>query len=276
MRQTLTPQFIFGPCSLESYEQLESVLKFAKDSLSTPLFIRAGLYKMRTSPQSFQGLRSEGVKIIKELKKVYQFTFVTEVSSEAQIEECAEITDIFQVGTRSMYNYELLKTLSTLDRPVLLKRGLSATVKEWLESLNYLISSQLNEEDIILCERGIRTFSQETRNTLDLASVILLKHQGLKSPIFVDPSHAMGKRELVYRAALSAIAAGADGLLIESHPHPQMSLSDADQAIDFETLKRIIDQSLRLSQLLNTSIFENNPLDSSQQSSADHQQLFTY
>lgn len=230
---------IAGPCSLESKEQVHQLLSNDKQIN----FLRAGLFKMRTKADSFQGLGLDGVKIIKELKEEFNFEFTTEVTDPRQIEQINEVVDMFQVGSRNMYNYELLRELNNYGKPVLFKRAFSATVKEWLDACGYM--PDLGEEKIILCERGIRTFEQSTRNTLDISSVVYLK-QNTNFKVIVDPSHAAGVAKMVAPLSHIAMAAGADGLLIETHPNPEQALSDKDQQIKPEELAQIRAQLVEL------------------------------
>ncbi len=224
---------IAGPCALESEDQMRYILN---ETGNTNVF-RAGIFKMRTNPNSFQGLGVKGQQIIKDLKKEFDFEFVTEITDPRQIEMLDEVVDMYQIGSRNMYNYDLLKELNSLNKPVLLKRAFSATVNEWLNAAEYM--PQLGEEKIILCERGIRTFETSTRNTLDLNSVIYLK-QTTNFKVLVDPSHASGIKSMIEPLSLAAIACGADGLLVETHPNPSEALSDKEQQInctDFRELK---------------------------------------
>lgn len=215
---------IAGPCALESSEQMESFLSSATD-LSV---LRAGIYKMRTNSSSFQGLGAKGIEIMLEAKKHHAIDFVTEITDPRQIEELDPVVDMYQVGSRNMYNYDLLKELNKTGKPVLLKRAFSATVQEWLNACGYM--PDLGEKKIILCERGIRTFETTTRNTLDINSVVYLKqNHGFK--VLVDPSHASGIKSMVAPLSRVAIASGADGILVESHPTPESALSDKDQQI---------------------------------------------
>ena len=230
-----SPEFlvISGPCAIESHSQLQSVL----NSEVTPSLIRGGIYKMRTKKSSFQGLGSEGIEIIKNLKKTRPFKFITEITDPRQVDSLLPVIDCFQVGARNMYNYELLKELSKLKKPVLLKRGFSATINEWLGATDYL--SDLGEENIYLCERGIRTFETKLRNTLDLGAVMYLK-KNHHFKVFVDPSHAMGDSNYVVQASLAALASGADGILVEVHPQPNQALSDPEQALDLKMYQELV------------------------------------
>lgn len=215
---------ITGPCALESKEQITNLLNDTK-SLDN---LRAGIFKMRTRPDAFQGLGRDGLEIIQELKKERDFSFVAEITDPRQIELMEPVVDVYQVGSRNMYNYDLLKELNKLGKPVIFKRAFSATVDEWINACGYM--SDLGEDKIILCERGIRTFETTTRNTLDINSVIYLK-QNYNFKVIVDPSHAAGIRSMVAPLSHVAMAAGADGILIECHPTPALALSDKDQQI---------------------------------------------
>lgn len=223
---------IAGPCALESYEQVEEVLK-STDELNV---LRSGIYKMRTNPNTFQGLGLDGVDIIAKIKKQRPFDFITEVTDPRQIADLVDVVDIFQVGSRNMYNYDLLRELNAAKKPVLFKRAFSATVKEWLNACDYM--PDLGEEKILLCERGIRTFETSTRNTLDINTVVYLK-QNTNFKVIVDPSHASGIASMVRKLSHVGMAAGADGLLIECHPNPSVALSDKDQQITPAELNQI-------------------------------------
>lgn len=223
--------FIAGPCALESREQILSFLKSAPNTI-----VRAGVFKMRTSPDTFQGLGIEGIELIKELKSIHDFKFVTEITDPRQVDTLLPICDMFQVGSRNMYNYELLRELNSLDRPVILKRAFSATVKEWIGAAGYM--PDLGTEKIYLCERGIRTFESTTRNTLDINTVVYLK-QNTDFKVIVDPSHASGIASMIRPLCHVAVTSGADGILVESHPNPCEALSDKDQAIDLTELNLI-------------------------------------
>jgi len=217
---------IAGPCAVESREQLE--LAAASVKASGAHLLRGGAHKPRTSPRTFQGLGSEGVDLLAEAGRRHGLPIVSEVMDSAQLAQMAERVDLLQVGARNMQNFSLLKELSRIRRPVLLKRGLAATVDEWLHAADYLLDG--GNENVILCERGIRTFGGETRFTLDLAAVAYVRSR-CDLPVVVDPSHATGLRELVTPMALAAAAAGADGLMVEVHPHPEQALCDGPQAL---------------------------------------------
>ncbi|MBE3592394.1 MAG: 3-deoxy-7-phosphoheptulonate synthase [Thermoanaerobacter sp.] len=223
-----------GPCAVESREQLfESAMAVKKAGAQ---FLRGGAFKPRTSPYSFQGLEKEGLKMLKEAKELTGLKIVTEVMDVHSVELVAEYADVIQIGTRNMQNFPLLKAAGRINKPVLLKRGLAATLEEWLSAAEYILSE--GNKDVILCERGIRTFETYTRNTLDLSAVPAIKKLS-HLPIVVDPSHGTGKWHLVAPMAKAAIAAGADGLIIEVHPDPKNALSDGAQSLtpeNFETL----------------------------------------
>ena len=230
---------IAGPCSVESEAQLRTILS----NENRPRLIRGGIHKMRTNAKSFQGMGDEGIEIVKKLKKEIPFDFVTEVTDARQIEALLPVTSVFQVGARNMYNYELLKELSRYGRPVILKRGFSATISEWLGASEYLFN--LGEKNIILCERGVRSFDNKLRNLLDLGSVIYLKkHTPFK--IIVDPSHSMGLTPYVADAAYAAVAAGADGLIVEVHPEPGVALSDGQQALNIAQFDEMVNKLRKL------------------------------
>jgi 3-deoxy-7-phosphoheptulonate synthase len=225
---------IAGPCSIESREQLLEAALGVKAAGAT--FLRGGVYKMRTNPNSFQGVGPAGFAYINEVKKEVGLHLVSEVTDPRQIGDLANIVDMFQVGSRNMYNYELLRELGTLRKPVLLKRGFSATVDEWIKAADYVIKG--GNDNVLLCERGIRTFEPSTRNTLDLNSVAYLKAH-TSFPVVVDPSHGTGRPELMLPMSLAAVGAGADALILEVHPRPREALSDADQALSFAQFNEI-------------------------------------
>ncbi len=230
---------IAGPCAIESENQLRQILTHE----SRPTLIRGGIHKMRTSAKAFQGLGQEGLDLVKKMKKEIPFDFITEVTDVRQIEQMAEYVSVFQVGARNMYNYELLKELSRYNRPVILKRAFSATITEWLGAAEYLFN--LGEKNIILCERGVRSFDTKLRNLLDLGSVIWLK-KNTPFKIIVDPSHSMGLTPYVADAALAAVAAGADGLMVEVHPEPACALSDGQQALNLQQFSELVTKLKKL------------------------------
>ncbi len=215
-----------GPCSVESKSQIMETAEFVKSQGAKVL--RGGAYKPRTSPYSFQGLKEEGLKYLREAAEKFGLSVVTEVKDTETVPLVSDYSDMLQIGARNMHNFSLLEAVGRTKKPILLKRGLAATIEEWLMAAEY-IASQGNY-NIALCERGIRTFETYTRNTLDLNAVPLVKHLS-HLPIIVDPSHGTGSWELVTPMALAAIAAGADGLLVEVHPHPEKALSDGRQSL---------------------------------------------
>lgn len=232
---------IAGPCSIESQEQLLEVADSVKKSGANML--RGGAFKPRTSPYAFQGLREQGLKILLDVKKAVDIPVVTEIMDISQLPLFEEV-DVIQVGARNMQNFELLKELGRMPKPVLLKRGLSATLQELLMSAEYIMSG--GNENVILCERGIRTFETATRNTLDLSAVPMLKELS-HLPVIVDPSHATGISKLVKPMALAAVACGADGLIIEVHNDPAHALCDGPQSLTpraFDELNQNIQQIL--------------------------------
>jgi len=218
-----------GPCAVENEEQVFTITEFlAKQQVR---FLRGGAYKPRSSPYSFQGLKTEGLQLLRKAADKYGMAVVSEVMSADKVDELCEYTDILQVGTRNMQNYPLLRALGKINKPVLLKRGMSSTVEEWLLAAEYILVG--GNERVILCERGIRTFDTATRNTLDLGAVALVK-QLSHLPVIVDPSQGTGNRNLVAPLSLAAIAAGADGLIIEVHNQPEKALSDGEQSLYFD------------------------------------------
>lgn len=214
-----------GPCSVESEEQLNGIAEKVKKSGAT--FLRGGAFKPRTSPYAFQGLKAEGLDLLKEARRVTGLPIVTEIMRVSHI-DMFENVDIIQVGARNMQNFELLKELGKIDKPILLKRGLAATIEEFLMSAEYIMSG--GNDKVILCERGIRTYETATRNTLDISAVPVLRKL-THLPIIVDPSHASGKSWLVEPLAMAAVAAGVDGLMIEVHNDPPHALSDGAQSL---------------------------------------------
>ncbi len=231
-----TFQMIAGPCAVESLEQ---VMRTAKDvSSAGARILRGGAYKPRTSPYDFQGLGDEGVEILKQVKKETGMPVVTEVVGVTHIEKVAEVADCFQIGARNCQNYHLLERIAPVGKPVLLKRGPASTIEEWLSSAEYLLVNGC--PNVILCERGIRTFETATRNTLDLGAVAVAKRES-HLPVVVDPSHAAGKADLVLPLARAAVACGADGLIVETHPNPVEACSDASQQIPSAKFKEFMD-----------------------------------
>ncbi len=235
-----------GPCSVESRDQIMEVAEFVKSQGAK--ILRGGAYKPRTSPYSFQGLKEEGLKYLREAAEKFDLGVVTEVKDTETMSLVADYSDILQIGARNMHNFSLLEAAGRIKKPIMLKRGLAATIEEWLMAAEY-IASQGNY-DIILCERGIRTFETYTRNTLDLNAVPLVK-QLSHLPIIVDPSHGTGSWDLVVPMALAAVAAGADGLLVEVHPHPEKALSDGKQSLRPETFAELTEKLRRIGPAFN-------------------------
>jgi 3-deoxy-7-phosphoheptulonate synthase len=230
---------IAGPCAVESRSQIMETAQIVAESGG--VMLRGGAYKPRTSPYAFQGLGTEGLEYLKEAGERYGMPVISEIVSTSQAEVMRDLVDVFQIGARNMQNFELLKTVGAEHRPVMLKRGLSATIEEWLMAAEYLLAH--GAEDVILCERGIRTFETYTRNSLDISSIPVVKKLS-HLPVFVDPSHATGLREKVLPVGLAAVAAGADGLIVEVHPEPDKALSDGPQTLypeQFEKLMRDIE-----------------------------------
>lgn len=226
---------IAGPCSIESKEQIDASAKAAREGGAIAL--RGGAFKPRTSPYEFQGMGEEGLKLLRDAGAAEGLLTVSEVMEPAQVELAARYVDILQVGARNMQNFSLLKELGKVKNPILLKRGFSATYQDLLMAAEYILAH--GNPNVILCERGIRTFETYTRNTLDLNAVCALREL-THLPIVVDPSHGTGLRSFVGPMSLAAIAAGTDGLIIEIHPQPDRSLSDAQQTISFEAFAKII------------------------------------
>ncbi|WP_020611124.1 3-deoxy-7-phosphoheptulonate synthase [Sediminispirochaeta bajacaliforniensis] len=227
---------IAGPCAVESREQIMEAAQAVREGGA--VLLRGGAFKPRTSPYSFQGLGEEGLKLLKEAGEKYDLPIVTEIVGTDYADLMNDYVDVFQVGARNMQNFELLKRVGSLGKPVILKRGLSATIEEWLMAAEYLMAH--GSDNVILCERGIRTFETYTRNTLDLSAIPVVKKLS-HLPVLVDPSHGTGLREKVHPMALAAVAAGADGLMVEVHPHPEQALSDGPQSLlpdQFEKLMR--------------------------------------
>lgn len=226
---------IAGPCAVESRESIIEIACAIKTHGAS--FIRGGAFKPRSSPYSFRGLKEEGLKYLAEASRLTGLPVVTEVLTADEVPLVAEYADVLQIGARNMQNFSLLEAVGETDKPVFLKRGLMATVKELLLSAEYILAG--GNSQVILCERGIRTFESETRNTLDISAVPILKNLS-HLPVVVDPSHAVGKRELVPATALAAVAAGADGLMIEVHPDPDAALSDGRQSMTPDAFGRLM------------------------------------
>jgi 3-deoxy-7-phosphoheptulonate synthase len=224
-----------GPCSVESREQIFATAHAVKAAGASML--RGGAYKPRTSPYEFQGLGLEALKLLREVREETGLPVVTEVMSTNDIQVIGEHADMFQVGARNMQNFDLLRQLAKAGKPVLLKRGPSATVKEWLLAAEYLLAG--GNANVVLCERGIKTFETETRNTMDLAAIALARDLS-HLPVIADPSHGTGKQSLIAAVSRAAVAVGADGLIIEVHPCPERALSDGPQSLDFAAFEKVM------------------------------------
>jgi 3-deoxy-7-phosphoheptulonate synthase/chorismate mutase len=229
------PILIAGPCSIESEEQMEDV---ARELAGRGLrFLRGGAFKPRSSPYSFQGLGQRGLEILREVSRRHNLVSVTEVMDPRAVELVSAFADILQIGSRNMYNYDLLREVGRTRKPVLLKRGLSATLDEFLWSAEYIVSE--GNENVILCERGIRTYEGQTRNTLDISAVPLLRQKSFL-PVVVDVSHAAGRKDILGALGRAALAAGANGVMVEVHPCPATARSDSEQQLDFEEFARFL------------------------------------
>lgn len=240
---------IGGPCSVEGQEQITDIAKAVK--AAGGVMLRGGAYKPRTSPYAFQGMGSEGIKCMVNARKATGLPIVSEIMSIDKIDEFVENVDLIQVGARNMQNFDLLKALGKIKKPILLKRGLSNTIEEWLMSAEYIMAG--GNEHVILCERGIRTFEKYTRNTLDLSVVPIVKKKS-HLPIIIDPSHATGDWELVESMSLAAIAAGADGLIIEVHNCPECAWSDGMQSLKPERFAEVIRKGRTIAQVIGRDI----------------------
>lgn len=237
-----TPVVMAGPCAVESKEQLFEAADIVKKAGAQ--FLRGGAYKPRTSPYAFQGLEVEGLKFLAEARERTGLRVVTEVTTVEAIERVVEYADMLQIGARNMQNFGLLKEVGKCGKPVLLKRGLAATIDEWLNAAEYIMNA--GNPNVVLCERGIRTYETYTRNTLDLSAVAAVKHLS-HLPIIVDPSHGTGKWRMVKPMAFAAIAAGADGLMMEVHPNPAKALSDGPQSLTPENYAEVMDGVKKIS-----------------------------
>lgn len=228
-------RLIAGPCSVESYEQVASVARVLKEQGLK--LLRGGAFKPRTSPYDFQGLGMEGLQILKRVADEYDMAVISEIVDPKDIEAAVEYIDVIQIGARNMQNFELLKAAGSVNKPVLLKRGLSATIEEFINAAEYIISK--GNGNIILCERGIRTYERATRNTLDISAVPILK-QETHLPVLVDVTHSTGRRDLLLPTAKAALAIGADGVMTEVHPDPAVALSDSAQQMDFDQFAKFM------------------------------------
>lgn len=230
-----------GPCAIESYEQLLETAKFIKSNGANML--RGGAFKPRTSPKSFQGLKEEGLEILKAVKKETNLPVITELMDARDLDKLYEVADVIQIGSRNMQNFTLLSEVGKQDKPVMLKRGISSTITEWIGAAEYIAIGGNNK--IIMCERGIRTYNDYTRNTLDIAAVPIIKKE-TNLPVIVDPSHATGVRYLVKPMSIASLAAGADGIMVEVHPSPSEALSDGPQSLHFEEFKDLMESIKKL------------------------------
>ncbi|MCI9575409.1 MAG: 3-deoxy-7-phosphoheptulonate synthase [Clostridiales bacterium] len=240
---------IGGPCSVEGEEPLLEIAKGVKEAGGAML--RGGAYKPRTSPYAFQGMGSEGILCMVKAREKYGLPIVSELMSESKLPEFEEYVDLIQVGARNMQNFDLLKALGKSTKPVLLKRGLSNTIEEWIMAAEYIMAG--GNENVIMCERGIRTFEKYTRNTLDLSVIPILKEK-THLPIIIDPSHATGDSKLVESMSLAAIAAGADGLIIEVHNNPKCAWSDGAQSLTPPAFAQVIEKGRKIAQVIGRDI----------------------
>lgn len=234
-----------GPCAVEDEKTVMAIAENLKN-LGVHI-LRGGAFKPRTSPYSFQGLKFDGLKILKKCGENFNMPIVSEVMDARDLDKAYDYIDMIQIGSRNMYNYTLLKEVGKTKKPILLKRGMSATLNEWIYAAEYIMSE--GNMNVVLCERGIRTFESYTRNTLDLNTVAVIKDK-YRVPIIVDPSHATGFREYVKPMSLAAIAAGADGVIIESHINPDNAISDARQTINVKDIGEIIDKISKISSII--------------------------
>ena len=240
-----TPVVMAGPCAVESREQLLETAEIIKEGGAQ--FIRGGAYKPRTSPYAFQGLEEEGLKYLAEVREKTGLAVVTEVTVVEAVDTVAAYADLLQVGARNMQNFGLLKAVGRAGKPVMLKRGLAATIDEWLNAAEYIMNE--GNPNVILCERGIRTYETYTRNTFDISAIPAIKHLS-HLPIIADPSHGTGKWRMIKPVSLASIAAGADGLIIEVHPNPARALSDGPQSLTPENYRNLMASVQKLSRFM--------------------------
>lgn len=238
-----------GPCSVENIDQLREAAKAVKAGGAE--FLRGGAFKPRTSPYDFQGLAEDGLKMLRQVADEEGLRVVTEIVDKDDIELVGKYADLYQVGARNMQNFQLLKALGKAAKPVMLKRGLAATISEWLNAAEYIMAG--GNENVILCERGIRTYETFTRNTLDLSAVAAVKELS-HLPIIVDPSHGTGRWEMVRPMARAAVAAGCDGLIIEVHPHPEVALSDGDQSLTPKNFNSVMNELGKIAKVMDREI----------------------
>ncbi len=233
--KTDQPVIIAGPCAIENVEYLEIVAGFLKESGIK--FIRGGAFKPRTSPYEFQGLKQEGLEILNSIGKKYNLITVTEVVDTRDVDTVMRNADVLQIGARNMQNFELLKEVGRTGKPIILKRGMSATIQEFMYAAEYIATQ--GSRKIIMCERGIRTYENQTRNTLDISSIPIIKTE-TKLPVLVDISHSLGRKDIINSVAKAALAAGADGLMVEVHPFPELALSDSKQQLNLGEFKQLL------------------------------------
>lgn len=238
-----------GPCAVESEDQLKEAARCVREGGAQ--FLRGGAFKPRTSPYDFQGLAEKGLKMLREAADENGLKVVTEIVDKDDLELIGTYADVYQVGARNMQNFQLLKALGKAKKPVMLKRGLSSTISEWLNAAEYIAAG--GNENIILCERGIRTYETFTRNTLDLSAVAAVKELS-HLPIIVDPSHGTGRWQMVRPMARAAIAAGADGLIIEVHPHPEVALSDGNQSLTPKNFNHLMEEVKQIGALMGKAL----------------------
>lgn len=238
-----------GPCAVESEDQLKEAARCVREGGAQ--FLRGGAFKPRTSPYDFQGLAEKGLKMLREAADENGLKVVTEIVDKDDMELIGTYADVYQVGARNMQNFQLLKALGKAKKPVMLKRGLSSTISEWLNAAEYIAAG--GNENIILCERGIRTYETFTRNTLDLSAVAAVKELS-HLPIIVDPSHGTGRWQMVRPMARAAIAAGADGLIIEVHPHPEVAFSDGNQSLTPKNFNRLMEEVKQIGALMGKAL----------------------
>ncbi|MCZ6703943.1 MAG: 3-deoxy-7-phosphoheptulonate synthase [Ignavibacteria bacterium] len=236
---------IAGPCAVESEEQIMAIAKIVKDAGAK--ILRGGAFKPRTSPYSFQGLGEEGLKLLKQAGDEFELAVITEIMDPGRVELIYKYTDIFQLGSRNMQNFPLLRELGRVDKPVMIKRGMAATIDDWLMAAEYILAS--GNEKVFLCERGIRTFETSTRNTFDLSAIPVIQQRS-HLPVFADPSHATGIRDKVIPMARAAVAAGADGLMIEVHNNPAAAMSDGPQALLPSQFNELMDQVRKIAEVI--------------------------
>ncbi|PKK95035.1 MAG: 3-deoxy-7-phosphoheptulonate synthase [Tenericutes bacterium HGW-Tenericutes-5] len=240
---------IGGPCAVESNQQIQEITPLVIEAGAK--ILRGGAYKPRTSPYSFQGLEQEGLEILSQAKQKYNIPVVSEIMSVDDIDLFVKHVDLIQVGARNMQNFALLKELGKINKPILLKRGIANTIEEWLMSAEYILAG--GNTNVILCERGIRTFESSTRNTLDLSSIPVIKKLS-HLPIIVDPSHAAGRWEYIESLSLASIAAGADGLIVEVHQTPETALSDGQQSLKPEKFKTLVAKCKRVAEAIDRTL----------------------